>query len=454
MNSKDTICREMWAYPVINIDSPKRRVCCKRRFVWDNQYIKDEELQQYGTDVFLNTTELQNERLQMMSGERLSKCGVCWKMEDRGEKSFRLGADDFQHHFNNIKGIPVTPAEYKPFDQLMAQPEKYVLSNMPNKLDIVLGATCDMKCLYCNDMFSTQWRSENIKYGKVNSSTAPEKMIRDKFSDVVATEEYVKLFYEWFDSVHVHLERLALMGGEPTIHPLFNQLLDHITKKIREQSHPNFKLSIITNLNWNDSTLNKIKNTILYYSDINFVFEVSMESFGTKAEYIRSGLDWNRFQHNFNELLGINNVQIMPVMTINGLCISSLKDYLHFLQSMELRENKKFTIIPNKVTNPVWLSTMILNEAHSNMIKECIEWIKINYDDQPHIELISVLNEALGHCYTDTDIDLVKYFNIWINEIDRRRNTRFFEIFPEFSDLKVDVDGLTGTTHEQWLKWV
>lgn len=436
MNPTDTICRDLWAYPVINLDIPLVRTCCKRApKEIEKTVLTSDDIERLGTDLFLNYPSIVSDRLAAMSGIQVPECKTCWMLENNGLKSFRLGAPDTQFHFNNISGKPVTDDEFVPFDTIIEKKNDYLLSDKPNKLDLMLGTYCDLKCLYCNEFSSSQWDTENRKFGRIwnrplkHNHTKPIIIAKDKGT----IGEYFDLFIKWFENVYEHLERIALLGGEPTMSPYFDLIVDHLVTKLKHKHHPNCSINIVTNLNWKKSVLDKIISLANELPNIKIVIEVSMESTAKKAEYIRHGVTWERFVDNFKKIANISTIEIVPVLSVNALCVSSLLDYFKFLHEMEKISNRSYRILFNQVVYPRWLSFDILSDSHTHYITDVINWVKENIKNNDHI--ISCLNDLITIMQTEKDPALISYFSQWIQTMDYRRNTKFSEVFPEFANI-------------------
>lgn len=429
LTPEQTICRDLWAYPVVDLGKPRARTCCKRHGGWLNFG----EIEEEGTDVFLNRPDVIKERDLMMQGYQVEGCKACWDLENSGQQSYRLGPLDFQYHFNNDKGEPVDYTKFRPFEQLIEERESLLYSDMPNKIDIGLGTYCDLKCIYCCSDFSSQWENEDKKYGVIETDpTYP--VIFDGMPNKTTLDIWYEKFILWFDSIAEHLERIALMGGEPTHSPFFDSLSKHIAKRLRESSHPNATISIVTNLNWKPHVLDRIIEFRKELpTNIKLKIEISMESVGEQAEYIRNGVNWERFKTNFESISKEKNIDIVLITTINALCIPSLTDYLKFVKEIEILSGRSFPIIPNRLIFPKWLSVNILNSTHKVYVENAINWIKENVANKEQLlEKLIEINLLLDNTQ---DYELLGYFSKWISVMDNRRNTRFVDTFPELKDI-------------------
>ena len=430
-NPTETVCRDLWAYPVIDLTRPRVRTCCKR----GGTLLNEHEINQYNTDVFLNLPGTIDDRALMLDGIRPDNCKVCWDLEDAGSKSFRQDYLDFQYHFNNINGVPPHFTEFRSFEQLVEVKETILHSNKPNKLDLSLGTYCDQKCVYCNSDYSSQWEAEDKKYGLIDGDPAAPLPVNYPSINSQSLAGWTELFFTWFDTVYEHLERIALLGGEPTISPMFIPLSKHIVNSLKIKSHSNCTFSIVTNLNWKKNILDHV-----YWirrelpPTVTLVLEVSMESVGIRAEYIRHGINWDRFLYNLKSVASLDNVEIKLIITLNALCITSIKEYFELIKIIELDNDKSFKIIVNRVVFPKWLSTDILDSNFKPFVYDFIQWLEI-YNDGSKDEILVAMREVLIELDTPRDQNLIGYFLKCIDAIDKRRGINFRNIFPEFDYL-------------------
>jgi organic radical activating enzyme len=452
LDPKETVCRDLWAYPVIDLHRPRVRTCCKRK----GTIIDKQDLERLGTDIFLNLPNVVEDRIAVLDGVQVNGCDTCWRLENQGLTSFRLGAPDFQFQFNNINGNPPPPDQFRPFEKLVELGQQISYSDKPNKLDLTLGSHCDQKCVYCDADFSTQWETENREYGMVigKISHMPHEgyiPLNDR-----ALEGYYDKFIEWFDTVYEHLERIALLGGEPTSSPMFVPLSNHLINKLKIKFHHNCTLSIVTNLNWKRPVLEQILKIKEQLPHIKMVLEVSMESFGTKAEYIRKGVNWDRFLRNLNELAKLDNLEIHLITTLNALCISSLSDYLKIVRQIEIANNKNFKIIANRLVKPAWLGMGILDHRYSHYVTDTVEWLESTYPGSAEkADLINTLKSIIIEINQPRNDKLLGYFAFWIKNLDGRRDQSFEAVFPEFNTLLEEGAQLTERTYDkiEWQSW-
>lgn len=123
--------------------------------------------------------------------------------------------------------------------------------NLRNKAELIIGISnwCNYDCSYCMP-------HSKSRTSRLDNTTAIIKIIQDSylhFKNYASVENYGVLF----------------VGGEPTIHPEFNKIIDSI-QHIR-QTEPNYKIIVVTNLSrterWFVDLSNKITGIVASYHD-------------------------------------------------------------------------------------------------------------------------------------------------------------------------------------------
>jgi organic radical activating enzyme len=242
-------------------------------------------------------------------------------------------------------------------------------------LEISLGNTCDMKCMYCNHHYSTQWATEEIKLGRISQEQYDREFPK-------APDIFNEKFWEWFNEAGVYCTRIGIIGGEPLIMPSFYEFVDKLIEAKRNSLvKTETCLWIVTNLNTPKNYLEKL---LQYLPKMTETFKVeilvSLESVGTRAEYIRSGLDWNKFNKNLDTLLSRKDVKFNFgfIPTLNALSISSIKDFVMFTEDLYNKYGRPVSIKQNIVTFPIQHSPTVLTPEFGKYIDECVEYMEKN----------------------------------------------------------------------------
>ena len=107
------------------------------------------------------------------------------------------------------------------------------------------------------------------------------------------------------------------------------KVLDYIIDE--PNPNTNLNLAINSNLGINDGLVNKFIEKIKKIEDANkvkeFIIFTSVDAWGEQAEYIRNGLEFNRFWDNMNKILtACPRVNLTIMSTFNGLSVPSYKN--------------------------------------------------------------------------------------------------------------------------------
>ena len=403
MTSK-TLCSNLWGHAVVDFSQQRTRACCKTFSL----SITNEEVETLGKDIFLNHSVLIADRKEMLAGGKPERCNVCWKMEDEGSFSYRDGPAAWEKYFEPYKDNTTD----------------FTRSEFPDNLDIQLDNYCDLKCIYCNEEFSTQWESEKIKY---NDYLIPRS--------TTAHPELENIFFDWFEERKMSFtKRIAFLGGEPLISPIFYNYFERILNAYQGVFPPILEFNIITNLNTSQIYMDKFWALLETYAPlVKINVNISMESWGPRAELIRSNVNFERFVNNFERLGGSHtNIILSTITSVNLLCLSSLADYLRFILDLERRHNRPIIIYPNLVSNPEWLTVGLAPSSFfDRYIKECIELLRPFEHHRTYFEFLQTL-ESKFNFKEHKGSELHMRFIREIDKIATRRNVSYQKTFQEY----------------------
>lgn len=292
MIQKKILCAHLWNHSVVDFRTQEFRMCCKTTPLKTSE----EQLKLDKDQIFLNSKDVLFAREEMLKGLKTKMCQQCWDIEAGGFPSHRTSSDDWERS--------VKDTNFPKIDLLTSSPSDLVYSKFPNNLDIQLGNTCDLKCVYCNDRFSTSWKNENLIFGDMFYE-------KDRDSFLENSESHQNLFLEnfwtFFNATKGSYERIAFLGGEPLVSGNFYLTLEKLLSIFTKPSKK-LEINIITNLNTPDHFFKRFLLLLPQLSEKFIInINISMESWGTSAEFIRSGLNFDRFINNFNQLVGSNH---------------------------------------------------------------------------------------------------------------------------------------------------
>lgn len=446
-NPMDTMCEFKWNYPIFQMDRGEFRSCCRTPSKTVPEYL----LQEKGIDSFLNNEALVQSRLDLLQGIRHSDCQSCWNLEDRGMKSPR----EPENFWNFLKRERVIPRDLE-YNEENVRTELEKINNLdhpflqakkPYMMEISLGNTCDLKCMYCNHHYSTQWATELIKIREITQEQYNREFPK-------AAPSYESKFWEWFNKVGCwSIHRINMIGGEPLIIPEFYEYVEKMTvqfDKIKPITKLKPTLCIVTNLHTPANYFNRFIDRL---PNITKVFDleilISMESLENRAEYIRNGISWDRFNSNVHKLLAVNDhsVHVGFLMSVNALSIPTTKNFVEYATSLSDQYQRPIGLKQNIVNFPKWQNPMILPAEFSKYLYDAIEYMEQHVARMPnptdyygrydqYMIFLKSLADSMANNTGDYTEDRKKFYH-WFNDFDKRRGINLVETFPELEDFYV-----------------
>lgn len=448
-----------------------------------------------------NTTEKIQQRREMLEGKRPSGCQYCWNIEDSPN-----GPHFSDRHYRS--------SEWWAKDHLQESLDN-VETITPRYVEVNFNQACNFKCVYCSPHLSTEWEKEIKQYGALpinkgshNDITSLTRQGLMPINVKNSENPYVKAFWDWWPEMYKSLKVFRMTGGEP--------LMDKNTFKILEyvNEHPNssIDLSITSNLCpadpklferfilcvkeiekiriWEDKEkFNNDSGNHFYVSPAckNFTLFASLDSVGSQAEYIRSGLNFNTLLKNVRTFLHeTNGTEITFINTFNLMSLPNFKDFLQMILDLRIEfgyENQKDVVIEIPDNNghvhapfvrkrrqrlwfdipylryPDWMSAENLSNypEYIKILEDCLVFMEENIEKEDYgrtyhgfkeyeiaklkrnIEWIKSGKERISDEILKTRS---KSFAIYFNEIDKRRNTDFASTFPELEAWWNDCNNL------------
>ncbi|MEQ1875981.1 MAG: twitch domain-containing radical SAM protein [Bdellovibrionia bacterium] len=429
LTPEKTMCRYRWSYPLVHLTTGEIKTCCH---VLGN-VATQEEVDRLGPDLFLNHPRQIEYRREMANGIRNDSCSYCWNMEDKGINSPRQAGQHINYHFNRI-GIE------GPFNDIVAKiretPELLKSSN-PDLVEISLGRSCDLKCMYCSENFSSLWEQERRKFGdplrNAHVETPPER--------------FQEHFWTWFEQVHKSLTYISFIGGEPLISPEFHKTVDRIYDLYdRDPSQSVPTLGVISNFMAPPKVFKKFLDTAeRAMTKFPVLMLASVDTVGPRAEYIRNGLIWDRFVSNVRGLLALRPQKLMFTInpTINVLSVSSMLELLKLAKSLQDEFDFPVALGRNLVMFPKWYNPMLLTPDFAPYLSECVDFLERNKDPKyvvghhgnwdMYIDFLKGLRDAIRDGSPDPRFQAS--FLRQIQRNDRRRGTSVRAVFPEYADF-------------------
>lgn len=399
----DTACQLKWTWSTILLYSGETLSCHRS----DLSKVSINDFQN-----FHNTESKIESRKLMLDGKWPGKgCEYCRNIEHAG------GSSDRQLHLKIPNLVPI---------ELEQNPTETKVT--PKILEVYLNNTCNLSCLYCGGQFSSQINTENKKFAKscdLNSDTFGTF----KISEVNNQNEYLKEFWIWMENHSKELSRIHILGGEPFYQKEFEYFFEYFDKN----PHPNLELNVVTNLMISKEKLinymEKFKKLIAQKKIRRLDLTCSLDCFGPEQEYVRYGLDLNKWVNNFDYLVTLKWLVLNINQTISVLTIKTMPKLLE--QINKWKKQKTINQFFSGVTpGPNYLKPFILGgDIFQKDFERIFELMPTNnYQEQEAVTYMKgIWTEIKSSSLDHNELERLKKF---LNEIDRRRNTNWRELFP------------------------
>lgn len=374
-----------------------------------------------------NSDAMKDIRKNMIEGNKIKSCDLCYLQEDSGRKSYRqLHNTEWEHRLGEdvIKNI---------VDESIIN--EFNVNQLPIYLDLRMGNTCNLKCRMCNPFNSSQIEKEHFKlydnndiYAKIfsknygnNPNHLKEKESRDQFNNE-------KIWHE-IDEVLPTLKKLYLTGGEPT---LIKNNIKVLEKIIQINKQDDVFLFLNTNCTYSNSTFLEILKKFK-----NIAINPSIDGVGKVNNYIRGSKNWIAIYKNCKQILSVNkniNANITPVLQIYNLnkiheVLDLAKEYTYDLFQDSTTNSIGVDILIN--THPVMLDVRNLPlELRQDAIQRLLDF-KNEYIFESNFIIKNTIEGTVGYLeqpqlenYKENLKDFVDYTEI----LDKERSQSFNDI--------------------------
>lgn len=360
--------------------------------------------------------EMSTLRREMLEGNLSDKnkeiCRQCIQNDKQGVQSRRKIQNET--YFAWPKVLDVINKYEDP--KYIAQPEDLVYVNWK-----ILGNLCNLKCLMCGPSASSKIAAEWKKHNIFNHSDliASERIPYDENS----IESYMKDF----KTILTKIDRFALVGGEAFINPNFDEIWDIL---ITSENTKNLTLLIITN-----GTLlpQKVLDNADKFKQLTLLF--SIDGVGDRGSYVRSGLDWQKFDINLKRALE-SKAEVATTVATSMLNIGYLDDIYDYLKSVDIPDKAiKWDAV---VTDPPHLRAVNLPVSiKETYLKKLSNHVAFQKNNKKFDSALEILKSNQGdHAQFEKGISFLK-------KTDSVRNTNLLDHFSEFEEYYITCSQLT-----------
>jgi pyruvate-formate lyase-activating enzyme len=422
----------------------------------------------YTPSALHNTPQKIDERVEMLNGDKPTGCQYCWNVESMDDEN--TPAQDRHISDRQIRNSSIYTEER--FQEIVNNAPDYKIN--PEYIEIAFSNECNFKCGYCHPMHSSSFYNEIKKHGPYTTVDNHSCDI-DWFTSYEdeETNPYVDAWWRWWPEVSKTLNILRITGGEPLLHKTTWKLFD----ELRFDPKPNLEINVNSNLGMTKRHVEKLVENVTDLLENNkirqFKMFTSVDTWGKRAEYLRTGLDIEKWEKNQDIYVRGVKSHITHMVTFNILSVSSFKTYLEkLLEWRELYDD----IIPNDLGSdpsvrkirfdtpylkePIQYDMHLLpKDIYMRHFDECLDFIKDNIVEEDTKKFSQIEYERFRRVrdyfattqYDQERIDQGrKDFYNWFTEYDKRRGTNFLEVFPDMEDFW----NLCKATAEQFINVV
>jgi len=326
-----------------------------------------------------NTANLQQERQDMLDDRPVASCQqACWVPESRGLESRRTQHKTYQLTRTDVK------------------------TSGPEKLNIILGSTCNLTCVYCCKQYSTAWTRDIKNNGVYFDDPRFNLLLIDEILSRISQPEHERS--EGFDVIvkelsnYKNLEEIVITGGEPFLYNRFPDLLNDLAG--------NENLLFYTGLGVDSRRLITQLDRINHKEKITAM--VSAETCDQLYEFNRYNNTYQRFLENVEILQSHMTVKFFSVLS--NLTIHGLAEFVERFPDPDSSYNF--------CNDPDYLSINVLDDHTKHQLAQEISDSQIKIKD-------SIVTNMMKPCSESQRQQLSSY----LSQFAQRRNLSL-DIFP------------------------
>lgn len=366
---------------------------------------------------FHNTPAKIADREKMLKGEWPGRgCEHCKHIEEAG------GQSDRTLHLN-FPGLGAPPE--------VAAGDLTATSVTPRWLEVYFSNLCNLGCLYCGEHFSSTWESENKKHGHILGEMGIGYNKNDWGKQAKNLNE--KMF-EWLDKNVHHLYNLMILGGEPFTQPQSDQLLDFLETR----KNPNLTLTFFSNLSVDHERMKKRFQRMQRLKDNGNLAEIhvigSIDCWGPEVEYVRYGLDLEKFEKNFDYLVNETDVRLGVNAAWMSLTTFTMPALIRKINKWSTHQRPVFFSLMQaageRYVHPEIFGPKVLEWGYREAV-ELFETQGNNVKEGYKSYLEGILKKIEN---AEPDVEAQRQLHKYLTVLDGRRKTDYRTLFPTIYD--------------------
>ena len=347
-----SLCMAPWVHTYLSPQT-ERRMCCASREPAQNfrQYIDTAagsgKYIPITLDEHWNSPHMMSVRSRMMSGETLPECEVC---NDR-----LLNTDVYRTYFWQL-------FKHKYPDIWETTDTAGRTTMRPVSWDYRFSNLCNFKCRTCGDMLSSSWETEQRQHNMVDWSNSKNIWMQPEVRKNISAFQDSQIEAEFAAAVEQHrVEEVYWVGGEPL---MYEQHWRYMKRIVELGDGPKVYARYNTNLSRVDYRgVNLYRDILSGLRDWQIC--ASLDGTGAIGEYIRTGLEYDRWLDNFGQAVAIQRhrrqVRIDFTLTLPGMFEVTRIRQLAKAYGVEVLAKVVFSFSPDIVMSPLSLPRNLLD---------------------------------------------------------------------------------------------
>lgn len=354
----------------------------------------------------VNSDKMKELRVNMLKGIKSEECRKCYEHEEQGVKSFReMTNDHWKHAFDDVvDNTNLADGSLTKFKM------RY--------FDVRFSNICNFKCRTCGSAFSSQWEQEDLKNNVWYAKALPKNNNKEFLQNVIDQIDNIEVAY--------------FAGGEPLITEEHYILLEEMIRRNKNDIVLRYNTNF-SNLSYKNKDIlglwKHFKNRIDIYA--------SIDHYGTRAEYIRHGTDWEVVEKNFRTAkeTPFINIQMNTVLSVFNLL--TFHDFYKYLIDNNMYTPKDSTYTVYNMSTPEHLTCHILPEEYKlqgiESVNKTIELMKSKGFTKEQVGQLEVCPQWIMS--RNTWEEQKNKFREEVKRLDAIRGEAFIKTFPEIAEI-------------------
>lgn len=418
LNKSESFCIMPWVH-LATEPTGEVKICCLAK-----DRIRDENNKRYNlgyTDVneIYNSAHFKDIRKRMFNGEKIGQCSHCWKEEDAGGISQRIG---FTNEWLNNHPDLINLINLSALDD-------FSVDYAPMYYDFRFGNLCNLKCRSCGSLSSSQLNKEykELKEKYPNTFFDDSGGYYDSINDWYQTDQFKNNVYDNIESIR----KIYVTGGEPTLIEENYRIMEKLVELDRAKD-------VVVSFNTNMTNLrNDFYDLIVNFKQVEMC--ISIEGYGDIQEYLRFPSKWKQLDKNIRKLASLpQHVMIFAVPVIQNVNLEYATDFWNYIESINA-EHKCYRIrlLPIVLDSPQMLDFTYLPKDYK---LECLEKMHKFVDNAPNLQndphFMGRFNHIQTQCHSDSyDPEKLQMFKKYTTILDAQRGQSLQLVNPSLQRI-------------------